>query len=99
MAVVPVVASSGDLPLSLRHGRYVRGASCKDAANAEILVWDGVGFSGAHSSQCTSQVTHRGKRFGDGSSNAAASDYGDSFSLNRLSRKAAYRWCSEGAAD
>jgi hypothetical protein len=94
LALMPVIASSDDQPLSLKHGMYVRGASCDDAANAEILSWDGVGFSGAHSSQCTSTITRQGGRFrvvtacaalGDGSSNASASAYKDLFSLNRLS--------------
>ena len=45
--------------LPLRHGKYVvESSSCSDAPNAAILHWDGAGFSGAHSSQCTSHSTH-----------------------------------------
>jgi hypothetical protein len=115
-SLVPLVAFANDQPLPLKHGVYVRGKSCTDPANAEILNWDGVGFSGAHSSHCTSQVTPQGKRFlvkntcaavGDGSPNAAAGAFEDSFSLNILSsrrfeffkknqKKAIYRWCSVG---
>jgi hypothetical protein len=116
VSLVPLLAVADNQPLPLKHGVYVRGKSCTDPANAEILNWDGVGFSGAHSSRCTSQVTPQGKRFlvkntcaaaGDGSPNAAAADYEDSFSLNILSsrrfeffkknqKKATYRWCSVG---
>jgi hypothetical protein len=115
-SLVPLLAFADDQPFQLKHGVYVRGKSCTDAANAEILNWDGVGFSGAHSSHCTSQVTPQGTLFlvkntcaaaGDGSPNAAAAGYEDSFSLNILSsrrfelfrrhqRKATYRWCSVG---
>jgi hypothetical protein len=63
VSLVPLLAFSNDQPLPLKHGVYVRGKSCTDPANAEILNWDGVGFSGAHSSHCTSQVTPQGKRF------------------------------------
>jgi hypothetical protein len=95
LVLVPFIASASDQQLLLKHGIYVRGISCRDAANAEILSWDGIGFSGAHSSKCTSRVLHReGTRFqvkttcsaiGDGPPNLAASDHVDSFSLNRLS--------------
>jgi hypothetical protein len=96
VSLVPLGAFASDQPLPLRHGVYVRGQSCTDPANAEILNWDGVGFSGAHSSHCTSQVTPKGKRFlvkntcaavGDGSANAAAGALEDSFSLNILSSR------------
>jgi hypothetical protein len=116
LSLVPLVGFAGDPELSLKHGVYVRGRSCTDPANAEILNWDGVGFSGAHSSSCTSQVTPHGKRFlvkntcaavGDGSPNATAGAFEDSFSLSVLSsrrfelfkknqKKATYRWCSVG---
>jgi hypothetical protein len=95
-SLVPLLAFADDQPLPLKHGVYVRGKSCTDPANAEILNWDGVGFSGAHSSHCTSQVTPQGKRFmvkntcaavGDGSPNAAAGALEDSFSLNILSSR------------
>jgi hypothetical protein len=95
-SLVPLVAFANDQPLPLKHGVYVRGNSCTDPANAAILNWDGVGFSGAHSIHCTSQVTPQGKRFmvkntcaavGDGSPNAAAGALEDSFSLNILSSR------------
>jgi hypothetical protein len=95
-SLVPLVAFSSVQPLPLKHGVYVRGKSCTDPANAEILNWDGVGFSGAHSSHCTSQVTPQGKRFlvkntcaavGDGSPNAAAAGNEDVFSLTILSSR------------
>jgi hypothetical protein len=42
--------------IALKHGVYVRDTSpCKDAPNASVLSWDGIGFSGAHSSQCKSR--------------------------------------------
>jgi hypothetical protein len=64
LVLMPLIASASDHQLLLKHGIYVRGKLCKDAANAEILFWDGIGFSGAHSSKCTSLVLHReGTRF------------------------------------
>jgi hypothetical protein len=64
LALVPFIASASDQQLLLNDGTYVRGKSCKDAANAEILFSDGIGFSGAHSSKCTSRVLRRvGTRF------------------------------------
>jgi hypothetical protein len=96
MFLVPLAIFASDRPLPLKHGVFVRGPSCTDPANAEILNWDGVGFSGAHSSHCTSQVTPQGKRFlvkntcaavGDGSPSAAAGALEDSFSLNILSSR------------
>jgi hypothetical protein len=96
MSLVPLAGLASDQPLPLKHGVYVRGKSCTDPANAEILNWDGVGFSGAHSSRCTSQVTAQGERFlvkntcaavGDGSPNATAGALEDSFSLKVLSSR------------
>jgi hypothetical protein len=51
--------------LALKPGVFVREPySCKDAPNAGIRVWDGVGFSGAASRKCTTRVmSHRGERF------------------------------------
>jgi tellurite resistance protein len=64
LILMPLAAFPGDQPLSLKHGLYMRGRLCKGAPNAEILVWDGIGLSGAHSSQCTSQAQHQsGTRF------------------------------------
>jgi hypothetical protein len=96
LSLIPLVSFASDPPLPLRHGVYVRGKSCTDPANAEILNWDGVGFSGAHSSQCTSQVTASGGRFlvkntcasvGDGSPSTAAGAFEDAFSLKVLSSR------------
>jgi hypothetical protein len=82
LVLMPFIAAASDQQLLLKHGIYVRGKSCKDAANAEIQFWDGIGFCGAHSSKCTSRVLHReGARFktettcsavGDGTRNLAA---------------------------
>jgi hypothetical protein len=95
LILVPLAAFSGDQPLSLKHGLYMRGRLCKGAPNAEILAWDGSGFSGAHSSQCTSQAQHQnGARYqikttclklGDGTPNPSGSPSEDSFVLNRIS--------------
>jgi hypothetical protein len=96
LVLLPFVAFSNEEALPLKHGVFVRGKSCSDPANAEILNWDGVGFSGAHSSHCNSQVTPQAKRFlikntcaavGDGSTGTAAGALEDSFSLNILSSR------------
>jgi hypothetical protein len=94
--LLPFSAYSHEYPLSLKHGVYVsESVPCKGAPNAQILFWDGVGFSGAHSSQCTSRVERQdGSRYqisticaaaGDGSKNAIPTPYTDSFMLRRLS--------------
>ena len=81
--------------LSLKHGVYVIAAErCHGAPNATILFWDGIGFSGAHSSRCTSKIQpQHGARFkvdttcaglGDGSDSSPESPV-DSFILKRLS--------------
>jgi hypothetical protein len=93
---MPLIAFSQDQQITLKHGVYVRQETpCKDAPNAAIISWDGVGFSGAHSSKCTSRVVHTdGMQFrvnttcsalGDGSPNPAGHDYVDSFLLTQLS--------------
>ena len=96
MSLIPSESFAGDRPLPLKHGMYVRGVSCADPANAEILNWDGVGFSGAHSSSCTAQVTAQGLRYlvkntcaavGDGSPNAVAGALEDSFSVRIVSNR------------
>jgi hypothetical protein len=96
VSLAPLYSFASDQPLPLKHGVYVRGKSCTDPANAEILSWDGVGFSGAHSSHCTSQVTPQRKRFlvknacaavGDGSPSTAAGALEESFSLKVLSSR------------
>ena len=93
---IPVVAFPQEPHLALKHGIYVREkAPCKGAPNAAILSWDGAGFSGAHSSKCTSRVLSRsGQMFrvsttcsalGDGSPNPQGSESADSFMLTLLS--------------
>jgi hypothetical protein len=88
-------ASRADSPaLQLKQGVYVAG-QCEHAPNAAILVWNGVGFSGAHSSQCVSKIlSRRGSRFrvrttcsavGDGSPNASHADFVELVWLNRIS--------------
>ncbi len=95
--IMPLAAVAQDAPLSLKHGIYVaKPSSCKGAPNARILQWDGVGFSGAHSSRCTTRVlSHLGTRYelsttcsamGDGSPDT--SGYVDLRSLTRTSATA-----------
>lgn len=62
--------------MSLRHGIYVdQSVSCKEAPLASMRSWDGVGFSGPHSSRCTSQmVNHHGNEFRVTTSCAALGD-------------------------
>ena len=49
------VAQSGMPPL--KRGVYVATPfACKGAPNAAIMDWDGTGFSGAHSTRCTTHV-------------------------------------------
>lgn len=57
-----IQASQDATPLPLKHGVYIQKAfACKGAPNAAIRVWDGAGFSGAHSSQFRSRiVSHKG---------------------------------------
>jgi len=44
-------------PLALKHGVYVQtGTPCTDPPNAAIVLWDGIGFSGAHDSKCTTMA-------------------------------------------
>jgi hypothetical protein len=93
---LPVVARSQDQQPALKHGVYVHEPfQCKDAPNASILYWDGVGFSGAHSSRCLSTVLRNNEgRYqintscstpGDGGSNSTSATFVDSFVLTRLS--------------
>jgi hypothetical protein len=85
----PFAALSQDQQLTIKHGVYVREpAQCKDAPNAAILSWDGVGFSGAHSNKCTSTVLRKsGKKYeistscsalGDGSPNPIGTPFVES---------------------
>jgi hypothetical protein len=80
--------------LSLKQGTYVVASSdCKEPAFAVIKSWDGVGFSGSHSSKCTSRVLSRqGNQFTMSTTCAALgngtpdrSGYVDNFLLTRLS--------------
>ena len=96
---MPLLIVAQTDPLSLKHGVYVeKHEQCKGAANAAIMVWNGVGFSDAHSSRCLSHVRRRDKtRFqvsttcsalGDGSSSGSGTVGGDSFLLTRLTSAA-----------
>jgi hypothetical protein len=93
---VPFAALSQNPQLTIKPGIYVREpAQCKGAPNASIMSWDGVGFSGAHSSKCTSSVLHKNGReyeistscssLGDGSPNPTGTPFVESFVLTRLS--------------
>ena len=61
VACLTVVYAGPDAePLPVKHGLYVqKTVSCKGAPNAAILVWDGIGLSGAHSSKCRSRIVSR----------------------------------------
>lgn len=94
--LIPCIALSQNHPLSLKHGTYVREPyPCKEQPNAAIMSWDGIGFSGAHSSRCASRIlSSHGNQFklstscdalGDGSPNPSGRSYVDTFSLTRLS--------------
>jgi hypothetical protein len=98
LLTAPLVSLSQTASLSLKHGIYVRRQEpCKDTPNAAMMGWDGVGFFGAHSSKCTSRVSHRdGSRFqlmtscsalGDGSQDPSGTDHVDTFLLTRLSNQ------------
>jgi hypothetical protein len=95
LCLAAIQASQDATPLPLKHGVYIQKAfACKGAPNAAIRVWDGVGFSGAHSSQCKSRVvSHKGSSFqmsttcaarGDGS--PESSTVADEFSLSAMSK-------------
>ena len=88
----PFGALTQDQELTIDPGVYVREpASCKSAPNAAILLWDGVGFSGPHSSKCKSTVlSKRGRQYeistscaalGDGSSNSDDKPFVETFVL------------------
>jgi hypothetical protein len=94
--IIPAVAFPQEPHLVLKHGVYVREKTpCKGAPNAAIMSWDGAGFSGAHSSKCTSRVVSRScqifqvsttcSALGDGSPNPGGSESADSFILTLLS--------------
>jgi len=88
----PFGALTQDQQLTIDRGVYVREpAQCKGAPNAAIMSWDGVGFSGPHSSKCKSTVLSKnGKKYeistscsalGDGSPNPAGTPFVESFVL------------------
>ena len=91
---IPLIVSAQIQDLSLKHGIYVlRGVDCKEPPFAALKSWDGVGFAGPHSGQCTTNVlSHRGNHFdvsttcaalGDGTPNR--SGYVEKLSLTRIS--------------
>ena len=93
---MPLLIVAQTDPLSLKHGVYVeKHEQCKGAPIKAIMIWDGVGFFGAHSSRCTSRVLRRDKnRFqvstscsalGEGSPSGPRTDGADSVLLTRLS--------------
>jgi hypothetical protein len=95
LCLAAIQASQEPTPLPLKHGVYIQKAfACKGAPNAAIRVWDGVGFSGAHSSQCRSRiVSHKGSSVqmsttctarGDGSLESSTLD--DEFTLSAMSK-------------
>jgi hypothetical protein len=94
--LLPFVALSQDQHLPIKRGIYVREpAQCKDAPNAAIMSWDGVGLSGPHSSKCTSRVLHKSggeyeistscSSLGDGSPNPTGTPFVESIVLTWLS--------------
>lgn len=92
--VIALPGAAQNRSLSLKHGIYVAGPySCKDAPNAAIMQWDGVGFSGAHSSRCTTRVLSRvGARFkvstvctALGNGTPDSSRFTDVYSIDRVS--------------
>ena len=94
-SVVPAMLQAQ--ALSLRHGTYVqKQVDCTGAPNAAIEVWDGRGFSGAHSSKCTSRIPKRdGDTFQISTTCAALGDgtpdlssYSDEVTLKRISKTA-----------
>ncbi len=94
--LLPCTAFSQNTQLDLKPGFYVREPyQCTGQPNAATMLWDGVGFSGAHSSKCTSNVlSHEGNDFkvsttcanvGDGSANPSGHADVETFSLTRMS--------------
>ena len=90
--LLPLAAVSQHPELTIKHGLYVRQPEqCKNAPNASIIKWDGVGFFGPHSSKCKSTVTfNHGNQYeirtscsalGDGSANPNGTPFGESFTL------------------
>jgi hypothetical protein len=94
--LLPLAAVSQHPELTIKHGLYVREPEpCKDAPNASIIQWDGVGFFGPHSSKCKSTVTfNHGNQYeirtscsalGDGSANPSGTPFVELFTLTSLS--------------
>jgi hypothetical protein len=94
--LLPFIARSQDQHLAIKHGVYVREPfQCRDAPNASIMYWNGVGFSGAHSSKCRSSMLRKnGNQYqmstscsavGDGGSTPTGAPFVESFVLTRLS--------------
>jgi hypothetical protein len=82
--------------LPIRPGVYVLEASkCEDAPNAAIIVWDGIGFSGAHSGRCIShigplpngryQVSTKCTALGDGTPDTAGAHFEDVMTIDHVS--------------
>ncbi|MBB5060653.1 hypothetical protein HDF16_005389 [Granulicella aggregans] len=82
--------------LDLKHGTYVNASiSCTASPFAAMRSWDGIGFSGPHSSRCMSRVLgHKGNHFkistscsavGDGTPSPAGQIDIEKLSLIRLS--------------
>ncbi len=82
--------------LPIRSGVYVLESSkCNDAPNAAIIIWDGIGFSGAHSGHCTShinplpngryQVSTKCTALGDGTPDAASAHLEDVVTVDHVS--------------
>ena len=92
----PSLMFAQDQAFSLKHGVYVQETiPCQGAPNAAIIAWDGVGFSGPHSSKCTSQLLPQNKAhfqvsttclsLGDGTPDPTGAKLKDIFQLRRLS--------------
>jgi hypothetical protein len=59
-AFVPIPTLAQSAQLDLNPGTYVDARyKCGGAPNAALLTWDGKGFSGAHSSDCSTRVLSR----------------------------------------
>jgi len=57
---VPIPTFAQSAQLDLNPGTYVDARyKCDGAPNATLLTWDGKGFSGAHSSICSTRVLSR----------------------------------------
>jgi hypothetical protein len=60
---VPFAAVAQTQRLSLKQGMYVQLTyECVGAPNAAVMFWDGVGFSDARTSKCTSELQSKDGR-------------------------------------